>query len=30
MEKYYITEEAFEKIFMYVRDLKGVYCKKQP
>ncbi|HEV2601896.1 MAG TPA: IS5 family transposase [Candidatus Babeliales bacterium] len=29
MEKYYITEEAFEKIFMYVRELKGVYCKKR-
>jgi transposase len=29
MEKYYITEEAFEKIFMYLRSLKGVYCKKR-
>ena len=29
MEKYYITEEAFEKIFMYVKKLKGVYCKKR-
>jgi len=28
MEKYYITDEAFEKIFMYLRGLKGVYCKK--
>lgn len=29
MEKYYITEEAFKKIFVYVRDLKRVYCKKR-
>jgi len=28
MEKYYITDEAFEKIFMYLRGIKGVYCKK--
>ena len=29
MDKYYISEEAFEKIFMYLRSLKGVYCKKR-
>jgi transposase len=27
MDKYYITEEAFEKIFSYLRGKKGVYCK---
>ncbi|MCA9508636.1 MAG: IS5 family transposase [Myxococcales bacterium] len=29
MEKYYIIEEAFEKIFVYVSGLKRVYCKKR-
>ena len=29
MNKYYITEEAFEKIFMYLRGLKKVYCKNR-
>jgi len=29
MEKYSITEEAFEKIFMYLRGMRGVYCKNR-
>lgn len=29
MDKYYISEEAFEKIFMYLRAIKGVYCKNR-
>ncbi len=27
MKKYYIREDAFEKIFMYLSNKKGVYCK---
>jgi transposase len=29
VDKYYITDEAFEKIFMRLRTTKGVYCKKR-
>ena len=29
MNKYYITEEAFEKIFLCLKGLKGVYCKNR-
>ncbi len=27
MKKYYIREDAFEKIFMYLSSTKDVYCK---
>lgn len=29
MDKYYIKEEAFEKLFIYLSGRKGVYCKKR-
>ena len=29
MYKYYITEEAFEKIFLYLKDRNDIYCKKR-
>jgi len=29
VNKNYITQEAFEKIFMYLRELKEVYCKNR-
>lgn len=29
MDKYYITEEAFEKIFLYLRNQKNIYCKNR-
>lgn len=27
MDKYYITEEAFEKIFLYLKNRPDIYCK---
>jgi transposase len=29
MDKYYITEEAFEKIFLYLTGQKNIYCKNR-
>jgi transposase len=29
MDKYYITEEAFEKIFSYLTGQKNIYCKNR-
>ena len=29
MSKYYITEQVFEKIFVYLSGKKGIYCKKR-
>ncbi|OJW46261.1 MAG: IS5 family transposase [Alphaproteobacteria bacterium 41-28] len=29
MEKYYITEQTFEKIFVYLSGKKGLYCKNR-
>jgi transposase len=29
MDKYYITEEAFEKIFIWLSNQKNIYCKNR-
>ena len=29
MDKLYLSEPAFEKIFMYLSKKKGVYCKNR-
>jgi transposase len=29
MDKYYINEDAFENIFLYLKDRQDIYCKNK-